>query len=100
LEIHRSNFIGAAAMAELSRGEMDRLYREALRRWPSLAFLSTQTLGATLTARDPLWIETGLRRRLGAWSARAAMVPGLARRLGLLGLGWLLRLGSGSGGCH
>jgi len=91
VETHRFNFLQAldASLATLEAG-----LHEAFAACPNLRFITPLELAHAMQSRDPKWIETGLKPRLGAWSARLdeisrfrriAQLTGLALPLALLG---------------
>jgi hypothetical protein len=90
LEMHRSNFIGDIARAQDAITEIERLYSLALKRVPTLRFLSTEELGRAMQDRDPAWIERRLRPRFAAWVSRVRAVPRFWRLARLSGLAWVL----------
>lgn len=64
LENHRDNFIAEPEQHRQSLAELDKLYREALKRHADLRFLSSSELGTVLRTRDPQWIALGTPERL------------------------------------
>jgi hypothetical protein len=90
LETHRSNFIGDRETYESALNEIDRLYRQALERYPEVRFLSTAELGQVIRAKDPAWIESRTGVRLTVWGARIRLLIGFWRLARLTGLAWLL----------
>ncbi len=90
LETHRANFIGDVAVAQQSIAEIERLYTEALSRFPSLRFVSCEELGVALRERDPAWVESRLGIRISTWVARVRTLPRFWRLARLTGLAWLM----------
>lgn len=72
LENHRDNFLQDLRQRHASLTELDVLYREALRRYPSLRFLSTRELVRILREGHPQWLTIDPWRRLPAFWARLA----------------------------
>ena len=64
LENHRDNFIADPEQHQHSVAELDKLYREALKRHDDLRFLSSSELGAVLRTSDPQWLVLGIPERL------------------------------------
>ena len=70
LENHRDNFIGDAATAAVSLGQLERLCRESIARHPGLRYLSSQELAQVLSNRDAAWLRSSMRERLPFWWQR------------------------------
>jgi hypothetical protein len=91
LETHRFNFLGSDDKKAHSIEELKRLVKQALDKYPSLAFLSTGQLATILRDRDPVWVEPRLRIRLHFCIRRLGEIPRL-RKLALLS-GWIVPVG-------
>ncbi|MHB1145669.1 MAG: hypothetical protein ACYCZS_12305 [Thiobacillus sp.] len=89
VETHRFNFLqaGEASLAALEAG-----LKAALAACPNLRFASPLELARAIEARDPDWIETGLRPRFAAWRARLDEIPRFRRLAQLSGLALPLAL--------
>jgi len=89
VETHRFNFLqaGEASLTALEAG-----LKAALVACPNLRFVSPLELARALQARNPDWIETGLRPRLAAWRARLDEIPRFRRVSHLSGLALPLAL--------
>ncbi len=83
VETHRFNFLQAqdASLATLEAG-----LNASLSACPNVRFLTPLELGHAIQRRDPAWIETRLRWRLGAWRARLDEIPRFRRVARLSGL--------------
>lgn len=90
-EMHRFNFLGSEERKTRSIEELGRLLRDALDRYPSLAFISTGKLAGILKKRDPEWVEQRLWCRLHVWIKRIGNYSRL-RKLAWL-TGWILPAG-------
>lgn len=90
LETHRANFIGDSAVAERSFTEIDRLYAEALFRFPSLRFVSCEELGVAFRDGSAVLIESRWGMRVAAWVERARALPRFWKLARLTGLAWLM----------
>lgn len=90
LETHRCNFTGASRAAALA--ELDALLAGALRRWPTLRFVSPAELVRLCRPGnvDHAALHTAWRPRLAAWQARMRAVPRFARLARLTGLALVL----------
>ena len=89
VETHRFNFLqaGESALTALDAG-----LRGALAALPSLRFAAPADIARALRARDPAWLESRLRPRLAAWTARLDEVPRFRRVAALTGLAWPLAM--------
>ncbi len=90
LETHRSNFIGDPKVAERSLVEIERLYTEALARYPSLRFASSEELAAALRNKNSAWIEPRWRAQVPAWVSRTRALRRFWRLARLTGLAWAM----------
>ena len=77
LEIHRCNFTQDSALAERSLTELRRVLDEALRRYPDVAFLSTEAIAQAFSRNDPALLEDRFSCRMNAWLQRWREVPRL-----------------------
>lgn len=78
LETHRANFLRDPGKAARSIQELDRLFGEALARWPRLRFMPSAELARHCTQRTDL-VEKRLLPRLHCWLLRLAQVSRLRK---------------------
>ena len=76
VETHRFNFL---QNLDASLATLESALLAARDAHPDLRFISSLELSRVLNSRDPDWIETCLRRRLGVWHARLAEIPRFGR---------------------
>lgn len=95
LELHRSNFLAGKTDAQRTLEEIDALYRQALRRWPGLRFLSPSELHQRFTRHDDALVTTALRQRVAAWCARTGSVRRFWRLARVTELAALIRMAGG-----
>lgn len=95
LELHRSNFLAGETDARRSLEEIDALYRQALRRWPGLRFLSPSELHQRFTRHDDALVATALRERVAAWCPRTGSVRRFWRLARVTELAALIRMAGG-----
>lgn len=92
-ETHRFNFIGPQAKQAESLKELESLLRGAVKRYPGIAFLSTEKLADILRNRSNAWVEQLFMKRLHVWIERLAMRSRLRKIVFMSGWGipvWLL----------
>ncbi|MGX2039754.1 hypothetical protein ACWJKU_06420 [Methylocaldum sp. MU1018] len=85
LETHRFNFTDDE-FAERSFAEFEKLLDSALRRHPSIIFMSTEELAAGFEHRDADWLENRLPRRLMVYLRRLREIPKLTKLAWLSGM--------------
>jgi hypothetical protein len=83
LETHRFNFLGAAAVFESSRRELERLLAGLLREFPTVRFMSTEALGEAYRRGDSELFEQRLTVRIRFWLRRLAIVGRLRKLAGM-----------------
>jgi len=86
LENHRDNFIAEPEQHRQSLAELDKLYREALKRHAYLRFLSSLELGTVMRTRDPQWLIIGIPERLPFIWQRLRHAGRLRKLMALTGL--------------
>lgn len=86
LETHRFNFVADQTSRERALGELDRLLRYLLKRFPLLRFVSSAELAAAFAQRDPEWVEARFVVRLLVWLRRVAAIHRLRKLAWVTGL--------------
>ena len=97
LETHRVNFLDAEGR-ESALAELESLLEQALRRYPDIAFISTERLANAMERSDPAWIEDGWGVRLHVFIERLWTLPRMRKLMWITTLMlpvWLIWLLSG-----
>jgi hypothetical protein len=85
IETHRFNFTDAES-TERSFRELERFLDSALKKYPSVLFMSTEELAAGLERRDADWLEHRLLPRLEVYLQRLREIPKLTKLAWLSGI--------------
>jgi hypothetical protein len=83
LETHRCNFLGAVAVSENSRRELERLLAGLVRALPTVRFMSTEELGEAYRRGDSEFFEQRVTMRMRVWLRRLAVVERLRKLAGI-----------------